>query len=147
MGRDHLKVSEKREAWKLKVEQILRKTILLTSLHPKHKVTLELGAYGSGRVVSTATQNVKMSSIPDYIDSNQYPSSLKGPAKEEAYSFPGKKKKNYIFVSIVILKNILMHTKEQTQQHPVKNQSNPWSQTQKWNRRWKMAFGKFNSTN
>lgn len=92
MGRDHLKVSEKREAWKLKVEQILRKTILLTSLHPKHKVTLELGAYGSGRV-STATQNVKMSSIPDYIDSNQYPSSLKGPAKEEAYSFPGKKKK------------------------------------------------------
>lgn len=131
MGRDHLKVSEKREARKLKAEQILRKTILLTDLHPKHKVTLELGACGSGRV-STATQNVKMSSIPGLIDSNQYLSSLKGPAKEEAFSFPGKKKKkNYIFVSIVILKNIMKHTKEQTQQHPVKNQSNQWSQTRK----------------
>lgn len=48
MGRDHLVASEKTEDLKLKVEEILRKTILQTSLHHKHKITLELEVCGLG---------------------------------------------------------------------------------------------------
>lgn len=90
MGRDHLKDSEKREDQKLTVEPILRKTILQTSLQPKHKVTLELEACDSGRA-SIATVNVKMTLIPDSLTQTNIPPPWR------AY-----KHKNDIPVSIVI---------------------------------------------
>lgn len=66
MGRHHLNASEKREDLKQKVET-LRKAILQTSFHSKHKVALELGACGVGRE-SIATINAKMSKIPSLVD-------------------------------------------------------------------------------
>lgn len=90
MERDHLEDSEKREDQKLTVEPTLRKTILQTSLQPKHKVTLELEACGSARA-SIATVNVKMTLIPDSLTPTNIPPSLEGLAKEMAYPFPSIK--------------------------------------------------------